>query len=575
MNNVMPVVDQSTAEGNRRCALRAPQGVFEMKGNPDLELGRTYYSERAWLSAFESLTSADQTAPLSAEDLELLARSAYMLGRDEDYVDSLRRAHQAYIDMGEVPRAVRCGIWIGHNFLFRGERARGTGWFARTTRLLESVEQDCVERGYLRIPVWLEQMGRGDFEAAYATTAEAVEIGKRFGDADLVWLARDDQARALTRLGRVEEGLRLVDEALVAATVGDLSPIVTGIVYCNTIAFCRAVYAVRHVREWTHALERWCERQPEMVAHNGLCLVHRAEIMLMGGDWETALDEARRSAERFTRGALNQLACGRAFYCQGEAHRLRGDFEAADEAYRRASRHGYDPQPGLALMRLLQGNTDGAAAAIRRVAAETTSRMARAGILPAFVEIMLALGEIGKARAACRELDEISTDVAPEMVKAMAAQSRGAVAVAEGHASDALTDLRTAMAAWSELSAPYEVARVRVLVGEACLSLGDEDTAALELEAARRTFEDLGAAPDLARIDSLDREAETDGALGLTAREVQVLRLVATGKSNREIADELSISVHTVARHVQNIFAKLDVPSRSAATAFAFENDLV
>lgn len=551
-----------------------------MKGLSDLELGRRSYVEQAWASAFDSLTNADRKEPFGAEDLEMLARSAYMLGRDDDYVASLERAHQAYLNRGDAPHAVRCAFWIGHSFLFRGEQVRGTGWFARAQRLLESYGRDCVERGYLLIPVWLEQMGRGDFERGYAMALEAADIGERLGDADLVWLARDDQARALLRLGRVKEGLRLVDEALVAAIANELSPIVTGIVYCNTIAFCRAVHDLRHVREWTRALTEWCERQPEMVAHNGLCLVHRAEIMLLCGDWETALNEARRSAERFTRGALNQLACGKAFYCQGEAHRLRGDFAAAEEAYRQASEHGCEPQPGLALMRVAQGRADSAAAAIRRIVAETTVPLRRAGLLPAYVEIMLAVASFDLARAACRELDEIAKDFESEALEAMAAHSRGAMLLAEGHAKDALIDLRRALAIWKELDAPYEIARIRMLVGLACRALEDHDTAGLELEAARSAFNQLGATPDQMRASSLigpvavetSRHAD---AYGLTDRELQVLRLVASGKTNHEIADELFISDHTVARHIQNLFAKLNVSSRAAATAFAFSHQLV
>jgi DNA-binding CsgD family transcriptional regulator len=541
----------------------------------DLEQGRRYYREQAWLGAFECLTACDQVAALDAEDLELLARAAYMIGRDDEYVASLERACQILLDAGNAPRAVRCGFWIGHSFLFRGEKARATGWFARAERLLDDNEHDCVERGYLRIPLWLEQMARGDFESGYATTAEAAEIGKRFGDADLVWLARDDQARALLRLGRVEEGLRLVDEALIAATAGDLSPIVTGIVYCNTIAFCRARYEVRRVREWTSALTHWCARQPEMVAHNGLCLVHRAEIMMMQGAWEKALEEARRSADRFTLGALNQLAGGAAFYCQGEAHRMRGDYDAAEQAYRLASQRGREPQPGLALMRLAQGKSDSAVAAIRRVVGESTVPLARAGLLPAYVEIMLAIGSLDLARAACRELDEISQRFGGEVLQAMSAHSMGTLALADGRPSDALTELRRALGIWAELGALYEVARIRVRVGLACRALEDEDAAALELLAARNTFAALGAAPDCAWVDSLAREASPDQAHGLTARELQVLRRVAGGKTNRDIALELFISEHTVARHVQNIFLKLDVSSRSAATAFAFSHDLV
>jgi hypothetical protein len=290
----------------------------------ELERGRQAYAREFWRDAFEALSKADQAAPLGAEDLELLARSAYLLGRDDDYVSGLERAHHAYLDAGEAPRAVRCAFWIGHNMLFRGEAARARGWFSRAQRQLDQWERDCVERGYLLTPTWLEQMARGDWEAGRATAAEAAEIGERFGDLDLVWLARDDQGRALLKQGRSDEGLRLVDEALVVAGARELSPIVTGIVYCNTIAFCRDAYELRHAREWTDALTTWCRRQPEMVAHNGLCLVHRAEILQLRGAWGDALVEAQRATERFTSGVLNQLAVGKALYRQGEIYRLRG-----------------------------------------------------------------------------------------------------------------------------------------------------------------------------------------------------------------------------------------------------------
>lgn len=546
-----------------------------MDGVGALERGRSSYAGEAWRSAFESLVDADRVAPLGPQDLELLARSAYMLGRDDDYVSALERAHHAHLDAGDTPLAVRCAVWIGHSLLFRGEVARTAGWFARAQRLLDRDGRDCVERGYLLIPVWLEQMGGGDYEGGYATATQAVEIGERFGDADLVWLARDDQARALLHQGRIDEGLRLVNEALVVATAGELSPIVTGIVYCNTIAFCRDVYELRHVREWTDALSRWCERQPEMVTHNGLCLVHRAEIRLLQGAWDTALDEARRSAERFSEGVLNRIACGKALYCQGEVHRLRGEPAAAEDAYREASRYGFEPQPGFALLRLAQGNTDAAVAAIRRVVDETTDGLGRAALLPAYVEIMLRVGNVEKARGASHELDQISKDQGNDVLVAMAAQARGAVALVGGDASAALTALRRAMGLWNELGAAYEVAHVRVSMALACRALGDEDTATLEFEAARAVFEQLSAPPDQARVDALTERTVSVDTHGLTERELEVLRLVAAGKTNRDVAAELVISQHTVARHMQNIFAKLGVSSRTAASAFAFAHDLL
>jgi DNA-binding CsgD family transcriptional regulator len=544
-------------------------------GLEELERGRAAYVSRAWVDAYESLSRADAAAPLGAEDLELLARSAYMLGRDIDYVRALERAHHAHLAAADTPRAARCAWWIGHNLLFRGEAAPATGWFARGQRLLEREGRDCVERGYLLIPVVLQHVFGGEHEAAYAAAAEAAEIGQRFADQDLVAIALMEQGHALVRQGQVAEGLRLVDETMVAVTAGELSPIVAGILYCNTIAFCRDVYEVRRAREWTDALTRWCEQQPEMVTHQGLCLVHRAEIMTLAGAWGAALEEARLVGERFTQGVLNQRALGHAAYRQGEIHRLQGELEAAEEAYRAASRLGREPQPGLALLRLTQGKRDAAGAAIRRALDETTQPLKRAALLPAQVEIALALGELEDADAACRELEQIAERQACDALEAMATHARGAVALAEGDERAALVALRRGWQLWEELEAPYEAARTRVLAGLACRSLEDEDTAILELEAARSVFAELGADPDLAAVESLLRPTTARNALGLTARELQVLALVAGGKSNRAIAAELFISDHTVRRHLQNIFRKLGVSSRAAATAFAVQHELI
>jgi DNA-binding NarL/FixJ family response regulator len=541
----------------------------------ELERGRASYQARAWRQAYEALSRADGAASLEADDLELLADSAYMLGRDDDYVAALERAHDLHLGVGEVPRAVRCAFWIGHSMMFRGRVPRARGWFARANRALESHEGDCVERGYLLIPVWLRQMAGGDFAAGQATAAEAAAVGERFGDPDLVWLARGEQGRALLKQGRVPEGLSLVDETLVAAAAGELSPIVTGIVYCNTIAFCRDVYELDHARDWTEALSDWCARQPEMVAHNGLCLVHRAEIMQLQGAWDDALAEARRAEERFTQGVLNERARGKASYRVGEVHRLRGEFAAAEEAFRSASRLGCEPQPGLALLRLAEGKARDAAAAIRRVVGETEQPLQRAELLPAYVEIMLAVGDSEDARAACAELDEIAELRANDVLRALAAQARGDVALAAGDAQSALAALRSAARLWQAFGAAYETARARVSIGLACRALRDHESAVLELEAARDVFTRLRARPDLDRVDALLEKGVSASVYGLSDRELQVLRLVAAGKTNREVAAALVISEHTVARHVHNIFAKLGVSSRTAAGAFAFSRELV
>ncbi len=540
-----------------------------------LERGRESYGRRAWGDAYQSLSLADQAAPLGAEDLELLAISAFLIGRDDDHVRVLDRAYHAHLDAGQGARAARCAFWLGLRLLLRGETGRATGWLARAQRLLEREEHDCVEQGYLLLPVAEQHLAAGDWEDAYATAARAAEIGDRFREADLIACARHLQGRALVLQGRGEEGLALLDEAMVAATAGELSPIMTGLIYCSVIESCQQVYAFGRAREWTSAMAQWCEEQPEMVAFTGTCLVHRAEIMQLRGAWRDAIEEARRACERFSRGIDRQLP-GPAFYQQAEVHRLRGEHAAAEEAYRSASRWGSDPQPGLALLRMAQGRTGASAAAIRRTVSATTGRLQRTRLLPAYVEIMLTVGDVQEARAACRELEETAEGFDAGVLGAMAAHARGAVELAEGDARAALGSLRRAWQVWQQVGAPYVAARVRVLVGLACRALGDDDGARLELDAARAVFEELGAAPDLARIDSLTRDAPPGRRPhGLTPRELQVLRLVAAGKTNKAIAAELFLSERTVDRHVSNIFTKLDVPSRAAATAYAYEHRLV
>ena len=539
-----------------------------------LKRGRESYGRRAWMDAYESLTRADQDARLGAEDLELLATSASMVGQMDDYLTVLERAHHVHLDAGERLRAARCAFWLGMNLALRGDIGPARGWLGRAQRLVEREGRDCVERGYLLLPVALQRHAGGDYEGAFAAAAGAAEIGERFGDTDLFAVAVHEQGLVRIKQGRLEEGLGLLDEAMVAVTAGELSPFLPGIVYCGVIAGCEEAFELRRAHEWTDALARWCEAQPQMVAFTGRCLAHRAGIMQLHGAWRDALEEARLARERSEQ-AMNRAATGQALYQQGELYRLQGDFAAAEAAYRDANTYGREPQPGLALLRLGQGDLDAAAAAIRRVVGETTEPLNRAKLLPAYAEIMLAVGDAEEARSAAGELAELAAGPERAMLGAIAAQVRGAVDLAEGEARAALVALRHAWQVWQELEAPYEAACVRVLVGLACRAVGDDDTATLELEAARRAFAELGAAPDVARVDSLTGAAASVDAHGLTARELQVLRLVAAGKTNKAIAAELVLSERTVDRHVSNIFTTLGVSSRAAATAYAYEHALV
>jgi DNA-binding NarL/FixJ family response regulator len=537
-----------------------------------LQRGRESFERRGWGEAYASLSFADRERSLEVEDLERLATAAYLVGRDDDSTHAWERAHQRCLRAGDAVRAARCAFWLAFGLLNRGEVARGGGWLARARRLIDEGAHDCVELGYIAMPAAIEIYAAGDPATAYARFARVTAIAGRFGDRDLLALGRTGQGRSLLQLGQIAEGMALLDEVMVAVTAGEVAPILVGATYCSVLDACREIFDLRRAREWTAALSRWCDAQPDLVPYRGQCLVYRAEIMQLHGDWSEAEEEARRACEWLARSPDPHT--GQAFYRRAELHRLRGEYAEAEQAYRRASRFGRTPQPGLALLRLARGQIEAAATAIRLTVSEAQDSLGRANVLAAHAEIMLATGDVPAARAAADELTAVAADLDAPLLRAVAANATGAVCLAEGDARAAVDALRRAWTIWQELDAPYEAARVRVLRGLAYRALGDHDTAAMELDAARRVFRHLGATPDALRTEVLARDSAPRTAGGLTTREVEVLRLVAAGMTNRAIAADLVLSERTVDRHVSNILTRLGLPSRAAAAAYAVEHHL-
>jgi DNA-binding NarL/FixJ family response regulator len=539
-----------------------------------LDQAREAFAQGIWREAFARFSAADSGQPLVAEDLERLAVAAQLVGKDELSAATWERAHLQLLDRGEVERAVGCAFWLASGLLSRGQMARGGGWVGRAQRLVHDHGLDCVEQGFLLIPLGLRALEGGDPVEAHDTFENAIAVGQRFGAADLVTLGRLGQGRSLIVMGRDAEGLALLDEAMVAVTAKEVTPIVAGRVYCAVILVCQQAFDLNRAHEWTAALSDWCDAQPDMVLFRGQCLVHRSELMQWHGEWSKALDEAKRARERLSE-PPGQPAVGMAFYQLGELYRLRGEFVEAEAAYREASRHGRDPQPGLSYLRMMRGDIEGATTAIRRIRSERCDRVTRARVLGACVEIMVAAGDEEAATEAATELAAVATDVDAPVLHAMAMQATATLSLHRRDPRAALDAAQQATLAWADLQAPYEHARSRLLGGLACRDLGDRDTAHLEAEAARQTFEHLGAVPDMDRLAALFPAVAPPSAGNLTQRQIEVLALVAAGRANREIAEELSVSEHTVRRHLQDIFHKIGVTSRAAATAFAYKHGLI
>ena len=553
--------------GNRIATKRSSSGESL------LEKGRESFRKRAWGAAFSQLSAADSQAPLLPEYLVDLSQAALLIGKDAEGLNFLARAHQAFSDGNAIQPAARCAFWLGFLSLLNGEVAKAGGWLSRAARLLED-QPDCGEKGYLFLAEGYRLFHAHDAVGAQDKFAQAASIGQRFKDKDLATLALQGHGRALMRQGEIARGLALLDEAMVAVTTGEVSALNAGGVYCSVLDACGEILDLRRAKEWTEALEQWCASQPDLVPYRGHCLIRRSELLQLHGAWTDALEEAQRASEWLSRPAPKP-SLGSALYQIAEILRLLGRFAEAEEAYLGASKWQPTLGPGLAQLRLAQGQVETANALIRRLKEEVQKPGPRARVLQTCVEAALASSDVACAQAACDELAEIASRHDISFFWAVSSHASGAVLLAQGQPRRALVSLRRAWTVWCELGVPYEAARVRVLIGRACQELGDKHSALVEFTAARQAFQQLGAIHDLALIDSLLPKAAGQAEGPLSARELQVLRLVASGKSNREIGQRLFISEKTVARHLSNIFTKLDLNSRTAATAYAYDHSLV
>lgn len=534
-----------------------------------LVAARETFERGDWAAAYD--VWAD-TPPRTPADLHRLATAALLAGRYEQSVAALQAAFRDFTDAGDLPGACRCAFHLGMQFSTGGDHALGAGWAARAERLLEQVGPGTVEDGYVAHLAMFRALSEGRHSDAQVLAARVLEVGRRHGDPDLIAMGLATVGRLGLYTGRVAEGLGLFDEALATVAAGEVSPVFAGHVYCVMIEGCQDVSDLGRASAWTTALSRWCAAQPALVAFTGQCAVHRGQIMRLHGAFREAVEEFDAAIARYLAGPAT-AAAGLALAERGDVLRVLGEVDAAEASYEQAAAHGHEPQPGLALLWLARGRASVARAAIGRLLDEKTDPVGRSKLLPAAVEIHLAAGDLDRARDAARELEAIAEAFGSECLGAMAAYGSGRVELAAGDAAGALPYLRTALAIWTSLPAPYDAALARLQIGRALQAVGDGDSAASEFAAARRVFVDLDARPAVSEADALVAPARLPA--GLTGREAEVLRLVAGGRSNAQIAAQLVLSEKTVARHLSNIFGKLAVGSRTAAAAYAFEHGLV
>lgn len=465
------------------------------------------FGRHAWREAYELLSKADASGGLAPDELELLAQAAWWIGRLPEAIDIRERAYGAATRNGDVQLAVMLAIGLGRDNLLRNDVAIASAWLNRAGHLLEGAPES-PGQGYLAACRSFGASLSGDTALALSEATKATEIAARLGDRDLAAYATSERGFALISIGKVEEGLALIDEATISALAGEVEPSTVGGVCCTSIEACSAMGDWRRAVAWTEAQDRWCRREG-INGYPGMCRIFRSEIKQLRGDWLEAEAEARQASVELE--GFIPAAAGKAFLRIAELRLLRGDTTAAEEALLRGHALGYDPEPTLSLLRLAQGRVDVAAARIRAALDDPSplpnwratpgTPLHRLPLLRAQVEIALAADDLPTARGAVEELASTAEQYATPYNSAVAATALGAVELADGNAVSAAHHLRRGIQTWEGLAATHEVARARMLLADAHLAEGGQDAAMLELHAARLGFEQLGAAPDLRAVD--------------------------------------------------------------------------
>ena len=540
-----------------------------MSPSAALDAGRAAAAERRWSDAHELLGRVDATEGLAASDLELLGTVALLRGQPAAAVDAGSRAYESHLAGADLGGAARSAGWLALQLIELGDFSRSVAWSARAMRVAGSMADPGPLAGLVRLAPSVAQLGGGDPQAARRGFEDVLAIAERFDDPELTALASFGLGKSLIEVDEIAAGFGCFDRAMTAIAVGDVAPVTAGMIACAVIGDAVMAFDLERADAWMGVLDHWCRAQPDLVTFSGQRSALEAGLLLLRGAWAEASTSAELALSRFRAG--DYRAMYGAPYQHAELGRLRGAFHSAEESYRKAGESGWAPQPGLALLQLAAGKARLAQDEIRRTVAGSDP-FTRRFLQPAVAEIEVAAGDVEAARRAVDELRETGRLTPTPMLQATLAAAEARTLLAAGDPVAALTLARAATSAWQQLGAPYELARSRVIAGRAHLELGDRDAALGELRAAREVFAALGADPALAELAGLmgDRPAGV-----LTARELEVLRLVSTGLTNRAIGARLSLSEKTVARHLSNIFGKLGLSTRSAATAYAYENGLV